>query len=91
MGLDDPLPYFFFRDRHEREPNEGLKPRHCVSSSVDWPELYDEQEILLANFRATQGEPVDQAAIDAAMERMKQITPSSPLWNIGGNSWGNQG
>ncbi|KAK4115530.1 hypothetical protein N656DRAFT_834716 [Canariomyces notabilis] len=72
--------YHIFRDRHEREPNE-----------VDWPELYDEQEILLANFRATQGEPVDQAAIDAAMERMKQITPSSPLWNNGGNSWGNQG
>lgn len=68
-----------FRDRYERKPPSDEEPHHCVKSSTDWPELGDEHLITLLQYEASQGKPVDQADIDAAYERMKQITPS-PLW-----------
>ncbi|KAL2022503.1 hypothetical protein VTK56DRAFT_5110 [Thermocarpiscus australiensis] len=72
-----------FRDRYGRKPPEGPKPHHCVQSAVDWPELGDRRLILMWQYEALRGNPLNQAAIDAAVERMKQITPSSPIWREG--------
>jgi hypothetical protein len=72
-----------FRDRYERKPPQGERPQHCVKSPGDWPELGDLHMVTLLQYEASQGKPVDQADIDAAYERMKQITPSSPLWPSG--------
>jgi hypothetical protein len=69
-----------FRDRYERKPPVGEKPHRCVRPPADWPELGDEFMVILLQWEASQGKPVDQAEIDAAYERMRQITPSSPLW-----------
>lgn len=73
-----------FRDRHERKSLKGPRPRRCVQSAVDWPELNDENLILTLQEEVLQGKPLNQAAMDAALERLKQITPSSPLWS----DWG---
>ncbi|AEO71879.1 uncharacterized protein THITE_2083603 [Thermothielavioides terrestris NRRL 8126] len=58
-----------FRDRYERKPPRGSKPRSCVRSEV------------------RKGKPLNQAAMAAALQRLRQITPSSPLWA----DWGNVG
>lgn len=73
-----------FRDRYERKAPTGPKRHRCVKSGVDWPELNDERLIFALQDEAEGGKPLDQDAIDAALERLKQITPSSPLWN----DWG---
>lgn len=69
-----------FRDRYERKPPRGPRRRRCVQSAIDWPELLDDHRISLLQYEASQGKPLDQAAINEARERLKQITPSSPLW-----------
>jgi hypothetical protein len=69
-----------FRDRHERKPPSGPKPRRCVVDGVDWPEIIDEHRIMLLHYEALGGRPLDQAAVDRALEGLKQITPSSPCW-----------
>jgi hypothetical protein len=73
-----------FRDRHERKSPNGPRPHRCVRSAVDWPELRDENLVLALQEEAREGKPLNQAAMDAALERLKQITPSSPLWD----DWG---
>ncbi|AEO71881.1 uncharacterized protein THITE_2124758 [Thermothielavioides terrestris NRRL 8126] len=72
--------FHIFGDRYERKLPQGPEPHHCVRSELDWPELADEHMILLLQYEASLGKPVDQSAIDAAYERLKLITPSSPLW-----------
>lgn len=76
-----------FRDKYERKAPEGPKPHHCVRSGLDWPELDDRHLVTLLHYEASQGQPLDQAAVEAAVERMRQITPSSPLWKL----WGPRG
>lgn len=44
------------------------------------PSFWDDHRISLLQYEASQGKPLDQAAINEARERLKQITPSSPLW-----------
>ncbi|KAK4032174.1 hypothetical protein C8A01DRAFT_50975 [Parachaetomium inaequale] len=73
-----------FRDRYERKAPNGPRPRRCVKSAIDWPELRDENLVLALQDEAREGKPLGQAAMDAALERLKQITPSSPLWG----DWG---
>ncbi|KAK4097444.1 hypothetical protein N658DRAFT_569336 [Parathielavia hyrcaniae] len=76
----DSMSYNIFRDRHERKAPIRRKPHRCVVSGGDWPEVGDEHLVTLLQWEASQGMPVDPADIDAAYERMRQITPSSPLW-----------
>lgn len=76
-----------FRDRYERRAPQGRKPHHCVKSAIDWPELNDENLVLALQEKVQEGKPLNQAAMDAALERLKQITPSSPLWG----DWGGLG
>lgn len=70
--------YHIFRDRHERKlPPPHLYQRKHNVKAKDWPELVDVQ---ILRREAMGGEPVDEAEMSAAKERMKQITPSSRYW-----------
>lgn len=69
-----------FRDRHEREATSGPRPHRCVKTAVDWPELRDETTVLMLQDEVRQGKPLNRTAMDEALEGLKQITPSSPIW-----------
>ncbi|KAJ4307149.1 hypothetical protein N0V88_000528 [Collariella sp. IMI 366227] len=70
-----------FRDRFERRPPPaGPKPCRGVKHAVDWPEIMDENAILVLQEEVSEGKPLDQARWDRAMEGLKSITPSSPHW-----------
>jgi hypothetical protein len=70
-----------FRDRYERRVRNGPKPHRCVQSGVDWPELGDQHTILILQDEVRDGKPLNRAAMEAALEGLKRITQSSPLWN----------
>ncbi|KAF4951552.1 hypothetical protein FSARC_12883 [Fusarium sarcochroum] len=79
--------HHIFRDRFERKlPSRPPQPG-CVESGVDWPELEDQQILMLANFTTSQGDSYNsEDEVAAAKERIRNITPSSPLWGSFGNS-----
>jgi hypothetical protein len=47
----------------------------------------DEARILMLQDEGREGKPLDQAAMAAALEGLKRITPSSPLWGRWDGSW----
>ncbi|KAK2694997.1 hypothetical protein QWA68_006058 [Fusarium oxysporum] len=73
--------YHIFRDRYERKIPPNPPQSGCVEDGMDWPELDDRRILLLGGFSNPQGEPyVSDDEYAAATERIKNITPSSPLW-----------
>lgn len=84
--------HHIFRDRYERQVSVIRPPRPCVIKDVDWPEHEDHWFLFMQSQARYQGEEVDEEAIAAAQERLKNITPSSPLWrNVYGGSEQNGG
>ncbi|KAF7548536.1 hypothetical protein G7Z17_g6998 [Cylindrodendrum hubeiense] len=78
---DDAMTRFhIFRDKYERKVPINPPPPRCVRSSNDWPELDDYHIVGLAIGSRQWGQPVDEEAVAAAEARLKDITPSSPLW-----------
>ncbi|CAM1503228.1 Fc.00g080040.m01.CDS01 [Cosmosporella sp. VM-42] len=73
--------YHIFRDRYERSLPSERPQRGCVIKNINWPEVDDESYIFLQEQAGWQGEPVDEEGLAAAKERLKNITPSSPLWD----------
>ncbi|KAH7212023.1 hypothetical protein DER44DRAFT_838153 [Fusarium oxysporum] len=61
--------YHIFRDRYERKLPPNPPQPGCVEDGMDWPELDDRREPYVND---------DEYA--AATVRIKNITPSSPLW-----------
>ncbi|KAI1331896.1 hypothetical protein F5Y16DRAFT_359527 [Xylariaceae sp. FL0255] len=76
--------FHIFRDKYDsRLPAWFVHPGGCVQSPIDFPEIEDQNRIFLQTMRVTgNGGPQDETAILAAVERLKNITPSSPLWPI---------
>ncbi|SCO81409.1 uncharacterized protein FRV6_05622 [Fusarium oxysporum] len=73
--------YHIFRDRYERKIPPNPPQSGCVEDGMDWLELDDRRILLLGGFSNPQGEPyVSDDEYAAATERIKNITPSSPLW-----------
>ncbi|KAF4950294.1 hypothetical protein FGADI_8277 [Fusarium gaditjirri] len=73
--------YHIFRDRYERKLPPNPPQPGCIEDGMDWPELDDRRILLLGGFSNLQGEPyVNGDEYAAATERIKNITPSSPLW-----------
>jgi hypothetical protein len=53
---------------------------------MDWPELDDKRILLLAGHYNSDGEPyVNEDEYAAAMERIRNVTPSSPVWRLVSN------
>ncbi|KAK3378347.1 hypothetical protein B0H63DRAFT_495915 [Podospora didyma] len=72
-----------FRDRYERKPRHRLPHQRnpVVNSAMNWPELEDRMWLVWQQYdHLRDNPPPEQADIDAAHERLKQITPSSPCW-----------
>ncbi|KAK5999097.1 hypothetical protein PT974_01485 [Cladobotryum mycophilum] len=74
--------FHIFRDKYERKVS-STKPKPSWSRVSDWPELGDDLWIINALWERREGKDVSQDEIDAAKERIMQITPSSPLWGNG--------
>ncbi|KAG7418060.1 hypothetical protein Forpe1208_v004276 [Fusarium oxysporum f. sp. rapae] len=73
--------YHIFRDRYERKLPPNPPQSGCVEDDMDWPELDDRRILLFGGFSNPQGEPyINDDEYAAATERVKNITPSSPLW-----------
>lgn len=73
------MQFNIFRDRHEREFSSGSKPGGCVRFGGDRPEYRDENVVLRLQEQARNGKP-DRTAMLEVLDRLKRITPSSPLW-----------
>lgn len=71
--------YHIFRDKYERLVSP-TKPPTSYRSSVDWPEIADDFYLIDAMHEHYEGKDVDKDEIRAALERLKQVTPSSPIW-----------
>ncbi|KAF7563632.1 hypothetical protein G7046_g454 [Stylonectria norvegica] len=67
--------YHIFRDKYERKLPPNPPQPGCVRSGIDWPELDDERILLMYS-------DADETA--AAEVRIRNITPSSPLWQSSG-------
>ncbi|KAI0018851.1 hypothetical protein F4780DRAFT_499312 [Xylariomycetidae sp. FL0641] len=76
-----------FRNRYERKlcPPEKRRPRHKIRD-LDWPEVADRWIVDSQWMTLARGEPINEAEIAAAKERMRNITPSSPCW-VGPKPW----
>ncbi|KAH7125827.1 hypothetical protein EDB81DRAFT_698246 [Dactylonectria macrodidyma] len=73
--------YHIFRDRYERKLPLKRPGRPVRLMNVDWPELEDDWYLFEQYQASWQGQPLDQESVTAAHERLKNITPSSPLWD----------
>ncbi|KAI0521166.1 hypothetical protein F5B22DRAFT_597948 [Xylaria bambusicola] len=72
--------FHIFRDKYDsRLPEWFVRPGGCVIYPIDFPEVEDENIIMLQVMWAD-GTPPDEDVIAAARERLKVITPSSPCW-----------
>ncbi|KAM0209437.1 hypothetical protein ACHAQI_006484 [Fusarium lateritium] len=71
--------YHIFRDKYERYA-QPTKPPPNYRSSIDWPEIADDLYLIDAMHEHWNGRPMDTDEIRAALERLQQITPSSPVW-----------
>lgn len=74
--------HHIFRDRYERKLPPHPPQSGCVEEGIDWPELYDRRILLLGGFSNSD---VGEDEYAAAEERIRNITPSSPLWGSFGN------
>lgn len=73
--------YHIFRDKYERRLPPNPPQPGCVEDGMDWPELDDRRLLLLGGFTNPRGESyVNDDEYTVATERIKNITPSSPLW-----------
>ncbi|KPM42506.1 hypothetical protein AK830_g4045 [Neonectria ditissima] len=72
-----------FRDKYERYISP-TRPTVSYRSTMDWPEIADELYLADALHENLEGKPVDKDEVRAAMERLREITPSSPCWSDGG-------
>lgn len=75
--------FHIFRDKYERRIRPTKPKAGCYKTGKDWPEITDELTLVNAMHDQRNGLPVDEDAIAAAKEGIKQITPSSPLWREG--------
>lgn len=75
----DAAQHHIFRDKYERFIGP-TKPPTSYRSSFDWPEVTDDLYLVDAMHEHSEGKVVDKDEIRAALERLKQITPSSPIW-----------
>ncbi|KAF4345044.1 hypothetical protein FBEOM_918 [Fusarium beomiforme] len=71
--------HHIFRDKYERSIPPS-KATRGVKSAVDWPEIADELYLIGAMHDYYDGQPVDKNEVRTALERLQQITPSSPVW-----------
>ncbi|UPK96446.1 hypothetical protein LCI18_007381 [Fusarium solani-melongenae] len=71
--------HHIFRDKYERFISP-TKPPTSYRSSIDWPEIADDLYLVDAMHEYYEGNDVDKDGIRAALERLKQVTPSSPIW-----------
>ncbi|KAI1260612.1 hypothetical protein F5Y18DRAFT_420061 [Xylariaceae sp. FL1019] len=76
--------FHIFRDKYDsRLPAWFLDTSGCARNPRDFPELEDEHKLLDLTMSAYQsGTQPDEHRIVAIKERLKNITPSSPLWPI---------
>lgn len=76
------MKYFqIFRNRYERELPSRYIGRDTFSAK-DYPEIEDHLWLLNHMYEsARDGKPVDEEAVEAAKERLKKISPSSPMWS----------
>ena len=72
--------FHIFRDRHEKRMLEGRPAHPCVQDGLDWPEIGDELFLIGVAHERRHGGVVDEGDIEAARERLKNITPTSPSW-----------
>jgi hypothetical protein len=79
--------HHIFRDKYERKlPSKPPRPG-CVRSGVDWPELEDQRILMLANFMTPEGGSYsNEEEVAAAKKGIRNITRSSPLWHLTGDS-----
>lgn len=75
--------HHIFRDRFERKLPPQRPPRPCMLKGIDWPEVDDDSYIFMQCQARLQGKAVDEEAVSAAQARLRNITPSSPLWRHG--------
>ncbi|KAF5020031.1 hypothetical protein F66182_7967 [Fusarium sp. NRRL 66182] len=79
--------HHIFRDRYERKLAANPPRPGCVESAVDWPEFEDQRILMLATILDPEGRPYNsEEEVAAASERIRNITPSSPLWSSFGSS-----
>ncbi|KAH7154130.1 hypothetical protein DER46DRAFT_628035 [Fusarium sp. MPI-SDFR-AT-0072] len=79
--------YNIFHNKYKRSV-QPTKPTGGVKSAVDWPGIADEPYLIGAMHDYWGGQPVDKNKVRAALERLQQITPSSPVWpNRNAHSW----
>ncbi|KAF4973123.1 hypothetical protein FZEAL_9411 [Fusarium zealandicum] len=73
--------YHIFRDKYERYVSPE-PPKRSLSHMApgDWPEMGDEWIIDSQDYIRSQGHNLTEEDIAAAYARLKEITPSSPLW-----------
>ncbi|KAF5001165.1 hypothetical protein FGRMN_1189 [Fusarium graminum] len=74
--------HHIFRDRYERTIPPYPPQPGCVESGIDWPKLDDKRILLLGGFSDSD---IDDDQYAAAEERIRNITPASPLWRSFGN------
>ena len=80
--------HHIFRHRYDREPRppyiseEMETPNWCRRgpSMIDWPECEDEWTLMLQDQAKHRGEEIDEEVRARATEGLRNITPSSPLW-----------
>lgn len=72
--------FHIFRDRYERRIKPTTKSRKDCRSATDWPEIADQLFLLNVMHDRQEGKPVNENEVRAAEERLRQITPSSPVW-----------
>jgi hypothetical protein len=74
--------YFnIYRNRYDHRLPEFDLGLGCVWRGSDWPELNDESWIMHHFYQVSMKEvKLDEAAVAAASERMKLVTPGSPFW-----------
>lgn len=79
--------HHIFRDKYERKLPSKSPRRGCVQNTIDWPELEDQRILMLANFATPEGGSYSSEEEVAAAEKgISNITRSSPLWRLAGNS-----
>lgn len=76
--------HHIYKYSHEIPGPEGLARQRYHPSKLnarDWPELNDQALIMYEARKEANGEPFDQALMDAAEDRLvRTITPDSRFW-----------
>ena len=72
--------FHIFRDKYERKVWRPGPRNRVIHFVRDWPELKDEDFLVEQSRIGWTGAAIDMDAYEAAKERLKQVTPSSPCW-----------